>query len=276
LLETSPQGCDPTAVESYVKKIPQAEFISSPQSDDGVSQAASRTPQLRAAFIKLLKKPETTAAPQAAALKDLPLVEIPATGPRGDTLAVILSGDGGWASIDRQLGNTLSRRGVSVIGLNSLKYFWARRTPEGAGQDLERILSYYFAAWKKDKVLLIGYSLGADVLPFMANRLSPQTLSRVQLIALLGLGRRVDFEFHLTNWFWDSPTTTARPVLPEVKKLRGTKTLCFYGNEERDTLCKDLTPSLATIIPLKGGHHFDGDYQAIAETILQEANTTVK
>jgi type IV secretory pathway VirJ component len=110
----------------------------------------------------------------------------------------------------------------------------------------------------------------------MANRLSRQVLSRVQLVALLGPGHRVDFEFHLTNWFWDSPTKTAHPVLPEVEKLRGTKVLCFYGDEERDTLCKDLAPSLTTVIRLQGGHHFDGDYRTIAETILQEANKTAK
>jgi len=268
----SDQVCNATAVETYVKQIPQAEFLQLPQTDDGFSQAANWTPQLRAAFTKLLKKPEAIRAIQAEAVKDLPLVEIPVTGPGGDTLAVILSGDGGWASIDRELGNTLASRGISVVGLNSLKYFWARRTPEGAAQDLERMLRYYLAAWNKDKALLIGYSLGADVLPFMANRLSRQALSHVQLVALLGPGHRVDFEFHLTNWFWDSPTKTARLVLPEVEKLQGTKTLCFYGEEERDTLCKDLAPSLATVIRLKGGHHFDEDYRAIADTILQDAN----
>ena len=38
-----------------------------------------------------------------------------------------------------------------------------------------------------DKVVLIGYSLGADVLPFMASRLKPDLVNRVVLIALLGI-----------------------------------------------------------------------------------------
>jgi type IV secretory pathway VirJ component len=255
-------------VEAFVKQVRQAEFLLLLQAEYGFSQPAAWTPQLRAAFTKLLEKPKAIQAPRADAVKDLPLVEIPAAGPGGDTLAVILSGDGGWASLDRELGNTLAAGGVPVVGLNSLKYFWIHRTPEGAAQDLEQILRYYLAAWKKDKALLIGYSLGAGVLPFMANRLSRQTLSRTQLVALLGPGHRVDFEFHLTNWFWDSPTKTARPVLPEVEKLRGTKVFCFYGDEERDTLCKDVDAGLAIGIRLQGGHHFDGNYEALAEAIL--------
>jgi type IV secretory pathway VirJ component len=58
--------------------------------------------------------------------------------------------------------------------------------------------------------------------------------------------------------------------------LRGTKVLCFYGSEEADSLCKDLAPSLAKAILLKGGHHFDGNYQAMAGTILREANVTTQ
>jgi type IV secretory pathway VirJ component len=84
----------------------------------------------------------------------------------------------------------------------------------------------------------------------------------------------VDVEFHLTDWFWDSPTTTALPVLPEVEKLGRTKVLCFYGDEEKDSLCKDLDAGLAKGIRLKGGHHFDGDYAALAQIILQEAGDT--
>jgi len=264
--------CDATAVAAYVQHVPQAEFLLLQQVDRRFSRAENWVPQLREAFTTLLEKPEAIRPPQAEAVKDLPLVEVSATGPPGDTLAVILSGDGGWASIDRDLGNTLAGQGVAVVGLNSLKYFWTRRTPEEATKDLERILRYYLAAWNKSKVLLIGYSRGADVLPFMANRLPRDILARVQMVALLGPSHAVDFQFHLTDWLGDSPAKTARPVLPEVEKLKGTKVLCFYGDEERDTLCKDLAPSLATVIRLKGGHHFDGDYQALAATILQEAS----
>ena len=48
-----------------------------------------------------------------------------------DYFAVIISGDGGWASIDRQIGNDLADKGVQVVGLNALKYFWTRKVRPG-------------------------------------------------------------------------------------------------------------------------------------------------
>ena len=56
-------------------------------------------------------------------LKDLPLMEVHAKGAGHRIFAFIVSGDGGWAKIDRELAHTLSDNGTSVVGLNSLKYF---------------------------------------------------------------------------------------------------------------------------------------------------------
>jgi type IV secretory pathway VirJ component len=156
-----------------------------------------------------------------------------------------------------------------VVGFNSLQYFWTPRTPDGAAKDLERILQHYLAAWKKEEAILIGYSQGADVLPFMTNRLPQDILAKVPLVALVGLGHTVNFEFHLTEWLHASPGKKALPILPEVKKLKGMKVLCFFGEQEKDTLCRDLDRDLATAVSMPGAHHFGGDYDAIADTILK-------
>lgn len=268
------QICSATTVEAFTAQVNRGMFILVPQVGHDFSSSRAWLPQFQQAVAHLLEA--TTPASQSDALANLPLVEVPDTGPATDTLAVILSGDGGWASIDRELGTTLASHGVPVVGLNSLKYFWTRRTPDGAAKDLERILYHYLTEWKKDKALLIGYSLGADVLPFMANRLPQELLTQTPVVALLGPARTVDFEFHLTDWVTDSARKTAQPVLPEVEKLRGTKVLCFYGSEEADSLCRDLAPSLARGVLLKGGHHFDGNYQALAGTILRAANVALR
>jgi type IV secretory pathway VirJ component len=126
------------------------------------------------------------------------------------------------------------------------------------------------SAWDKKSTILIGYSLGADVLPFLVNRISPETLNRVKLISLLGLEPSVDFEFHLTDWLGLPNKNPSHPVLPEVEKLKGKNILCFYGDDEGDSLCKKLDQSLARVVMLKGGHHFGGDYRTIAEEILKE------
>ena len=205
------------------------------------------------------------------AVQDLPLVEVPAKGgAAGELMAVIISGDGGWAGIDRDVAGALSAKGIPVVGLNSLQYFWSARTPDGTAKDLERILRHYLAAWNRPQALLIGYSLGADVLPFAASRLPADVLSKVKLIALLGPSTKAAFEFHVSDWLGGG--SAGQPVLPEVKKLAGhPPVLCLHGAKEKDSLCPELTPALGKSVELPGAHHFGGNYEELAALILKEA-----
>src|SRR6266852_4136244 len=95
----------------------------------------------------------------------LPLVEVPATSGASDTLVVFVSGDGGWAAIDKAISRVLADHGMPVVGLNALQYFWTKRTPESAARDLQTIIDTHLGQWKKSRVVVVGYSRGADVLP---------------------------------------------------------------------------------------------------------------
>jgi type IV secretory pathway VirJ component len=110
--------------------------------------------------------------------------------------------------------------------------------------------------------------LGADVLPFAANRLTADLMKRVDLLVFLGPSRTVDFEFHLTDWFRSTKRPTDLPVLPEIEKLRGVRMLAFYGDDETDSLGPMLDPSLAKVIRLKGGHRIGGNYSPVLADIL--------
>src|SRR5438093_10410180 len=112
-----------------------------------------------------------TAASASTAPKKLPLVEVLSTRGSSDTFVVFVSGDGGWAAIDKSIAATLADSGMPVVGLNALQYFWKKKTPEEAARDLESIITAYSTKWNKPRVLLIGYSRGADVLPAMIHRL---------------------------------------------------------------------------------------------------------
>ena len=74
-------------------------------------------------------------------------------------MAVVISGDGGWAGLDKEVAGALAAKGIPVVGVNSLQYFWTARTPDGIARDLERILRRYLALWNRQEVMLIGYSL---------------------------------------------------------------------------------------------------------------------
>ena len=271
---TTDQVCDATAVGEYVKQVDNAELVMLPKVGHGFAVQKNWLPQFREAFIRLVK--EDTAAKRSgdpgSKVSDLPLVELPAQGQATDVLAVILSGDGGWASIDREIGTSLATKGIAVVGLNTLKYFWTGRSPDMAGKDLERILRHYLPTWKCQMAILIGYSLGADVLPFMAGRLPEDLQQQVMAVALLGPGKTANFDFHLSDWLGGG-SRPGLPLEPELARLKGMRLLCLYGKEEQDSLCPVLAPgnSQTKIFPLSGGHHFDGDYEKLAVLILTEA-----
>jgi len=119
---------------------------------------------------------------------------------------------------------------------------------------------------------LIGYSQGADVLPFIINRLPAETRARVALGAVMGLSEHAQFEFHLGNWVGDSGQGLA--TLPEMLKTAPTPMLCIYGATEKDTLCPKLDPQKVRLVQLQGGHHFGGDYQRLAHEILSAAQNS--
>ncbi len=203
-----------------------------------------------------------------ASLGDLPLVEVPAAAeaPASDMVAIMLSGDGGWAGLDQGVAAEVTARGIPVVGLDSLRYFWTARTPAGIAADLDRMIRYYLPYFRKQHVILIGYSQGADVLPFAVNRLPAAARADLALVALLGISPHALFEFHLSSWLADSDSGPATG--PELKALGRTPLVCIYGADEDDSPCRTLDPKSAKVVRLTGGHHFDGNYAGLADTVL--------
>ena len=116
----------------------------------------------------------------------------------------------------------------------------------------------------RSRMLVTGASSGIGR---ALAELAARSGARVMLVGLLGLSRTAGFEFHVAEWL-GSTASDERPVAPELDKLRGTPLLCMYGSDEDDSPCPKLDPRLVTAVELGGGHHFGGDYRALARRIL--------
>ncbi|HEY8206635.1 MAG TPA: AcvB/VirJ family lysyl-phosphatidylglycerol hydrolase [Myxococcaceae bacterium] len=203
-------------------------------------------------------------------VSDLPLVEAVVPSGPGEAFAVMLSGDGGWAGIDRRLAEEVGRGkyGVPVVGMDSLQYFWKAKTPEQTAKDVSRVIRHYAAAWKRGTVVMLGYSRGADVLPATVNRLDPDARARVKLLGLVAPEKLAEFEVHVTDFVASSEVGT--PIAPEVRKLGGTPLMCIFGDQEaNESLCpviRSLPGVSAEKLP--GGHHFGGSYHLVAGAIV--------
>jgi type IV secretory pathway VirJ component len=210
-------------------------------------------------------------AGQAPAMEPaaMPITELPVAA-RGDTLAIFYSGDGGWAEIDKGVSQALASSGLPVVGVDSLRYFWRRRTPEEAAHDLEAVMRRYSAQWGRTRFVLVGFSFGAGALPPIAQRLPEDLRSKVRLVALIGMGARGDLKFHLNGWMGQQPSD-GYPIAPAVESLKDLPVACFYGDKEHADACPTLEVAGVRKTALRGDHHFGGDYIQVATAVRRAA-----
>ena len=261
--------CNARTAQTFASAVYGSELVLLPRTGHNITGEKSWLPEYLKAYNKLTARRIAATPPAPISLIDLPVVEVPGKG-SGDTFAILLSGDGGWAGIDKDVSAAMAAKGIPVAGFDTLRYFWNKRTPEGLTADLDRMLRYYAAHWKKSRAILIGYSQGANVLPFAVNRLPKDTRAMVAHTVLMGLGGLASFEFHLGNWFGGQ--AGGIPILPEALKLDGETTLCIYGEDEKDSLCPQIPSGHVQPLALPGGHHFDKDYDKLAEIILRRSS----
>lgn len=212
--------------------------------------------------------PPPPAAAADDALRDLPLTVVAGRGGAAGTLAVLLTGDGGWAPLDRQIADSLSAHGITVVALNSRSYFSRQRDPAGASADLARVMRRYTETSGSHRVVLVGYSRGADVLPFLVTRLPPEVASQVVLVVLIGPAHNANFKFHLIDLVSNHARKDDLATVPEIERLAPLPVLCVYGSDEKDSACPLVPPGTVHAVEMPGGHHFDGRYGEIARHVL--------
>jgi type IV secretory pathway VirJ component len=257
--------CSPRAADEFAAQVAGGEVVRLPLVGHGFSVERNWMPQFRAAYARLAARAETSPA-RPPEIGDLPVSEVRSQG-RSEELALLVSGDGGWAGLDQELAARLAANGVPTVGLNSLKYFWRQRTPDETARDVARLMRHYLAAWDKQRVILVGYSFGADVLPFVVNRLPAELRARVASVSLLGIDSNASFEVSIADWVGSSGG--GPPTRPEVAGLSELPVLCIYGEGESDSICPGLAAGARLAREQVGrGHHFSGEYATLADRIL--------
>src|SRR4029078_10470283 len=90
---------------------------------------------------------------------------------------------------------------------------------------------------------------------------------RVAGLVLLAPGPRATFEVGPLDWI--GLTGESGLSVPEaLASGRHPPALCLPPSGSGETGCPDKAPGVETV-PLSGGHHFGGDFGALAEQILR-------
>jgi len=183
-------------------------------------------------------------------------------------LIFYISGDGGFNRFSTSFMQSLNKEGYAVIGLNAKDYFWNKRKPQEAASAIEDAINGSNREWKKKNIVLIGYSFGADVGPFILNHFSAALSSKVSRLILLSPSSKTDFEIHVLQMLgWGKNQGESVPA--EVNKISRPVTI-IVGDDEDEFPFHELTIKNKQVIKMPGGHHYDGDVGALCKQIVQQ------
>jgi type IV secretory pathway VirJ component len=197
------------------------------------------------------------------ATENMPLIENHSEGKSG-YYVILLSGNGGWRDLDKSLTAYLNSKNVSVLGLNTKQYLLSEKKPEQIAFDLETLMDRYDIQWKHDKVVLIGYSMGAEILPFIVNRMNERYTKRIQNIILIGQWQKATFKVKLADYFYE--VNEGEEIYPELLKVKHINTYIVCDDNEY-ALCLKPIDGIVDHDVLPGGHHFGGDYDSLSKLI---------
>lgn len=196
----------------------------------------------------------------------LPLIIYHSSKPFTSKLVILLSGDGGWMDFNNQLAVHFSKQGFNAIGFNCRTYFWHQRTPEQIAEDFSQFVRKYSKQWKSKHIILSGYSFGADVVPFLYNRLPEDLKNKVTAIQLLSPFLSTDFKVHISDLFNQGKDDRTYKVSSEIEKIE-IPIYCFYGEQEEPKSLATINKKKFILRILPGDHRYIDGYNEIVASV---------
>ncbi len=264
------QVCAPEATAAFVKVIPSAHLVSLEKVGHGFSVPSRWSKAFDDAVATLLEPESLFGTPVKTSHERFDELDLPleVTWPEGAReVVVFVSGDGGWADLDRTVASGLAARGIAVVGWNALKYFWKAKSPERFRTDLERLVG---SIPDGVKVFAGGYSFGAEAVPVaLAASALPGSgaLSRIAGLVLLEPGPYATFEISPLDWIRNGDGPTEHPVAASLARLGGLPIFCIDGAADKDSGCHATGATGLVHEELPGGHHFGGAFEKVAQRI---------
>jgi type IV secretory pathway VirJ component len=206
------------------------------------------------------------ATPSWVNAQEGPLQVLPANGQAGNTLVFYIGGDGGWNSFSQELCNGWVKKGYPVVVLDSRKYFWVKKTPEQAATDLGAWIKNYQASLHCNSVILVGYSFGADVLPFMFNRLDVSQKTNVRYIGLISPSGATDLEVKISGML--GMGAGKLDVRKEVSLVNTTPVKIILSEEGKGAQPYTAGGKLIKPIIIPGGHHYKGHIALLSKYMI--------
>ncbi len=181
-------------------------------------------------------------------------------------LIFYISGDGGMNKFSTSLLKSINAKGYSIVALDARNYFWNKKAPQQAANDISSAINQYLNKWQRKNFIIIGYSFGADVLPFIYNRFSKEVQQKTNQLVLLSPSTKTDFEIHVSG-ILGLKSDKGENVPAEINKL--TKpVLLVFGKGEDDFPLNQVVIKNKQVLIMPGGHHYDSDTGYLSNELL--------
>jgi type IV secretory pathway VirJ component len=197
-------------------------------------------------------------------LSDLPLLKFEARKNQKNYFLIFIPGDGGWRDVIDYISKNFAKNGINVVGLNTIPYFSKTKSPQQVAKDLKRIIRNFSSVWKKDSVILGGYSFGAEIMPYVYNQLDSVTKRKVIKILMLAPSNMADFKVSPIYFY---STAKSKPVIPEMQKI-DPGMFIIYCDHYKETICKSLPHnSPYEVIRINYRHLFVGHFRDVSDAL---------
>jgi type IV secretory pathway VirJ component len=195
--------------------------------------------------------------------KNIPLIEARSKGNK-EYCVILLSGNGGWKKLVQSVTHYLNYENVSVLGINTKQYLLSEKKPVQIACDLEALMDRYSIKWGHDTVVFIGYSMGAEILPFAVNCMGETYREKIQDVILIGPWQKATFKVNLADYFYE--VNKGADIYSELKKMKKINSYIICDDNDI-SICHKNLDGVADHDMLAGGHHFGGDYITLSKMI---------
>ena len=165
----------------------------------------------------------------------------PRPAPAG-TPVLFYSGEWGWRPLQQDAASSLAASGRHVLGIDSPEYFGKTIPQDLLAAEFERFRGFLNerAGRPKDApVILVGFAAGAEIIPYLLNRVSPGSARGVVLIAPDRKGAsvfRVSIQLRM-----DSPPDETFDVEAELRRMAPVPVVLMEGSLDPHSEAKAMS-----------------------------------
>ncbi len=183
----------------------------------------------------------------------------PAKTPPAGTPVVFFGGEWGWKPLQQDAASHLAAEGRFVLGVDSSAYFTAVMKQEIMATEFGLFRSYVngrAGRAKEQPVILVGFAAGADIIPYMLNRIGQAGVRGIVLLAPPRTGAtifRVSMQLKMS-----SPPEESFDMEEELRRLPLIPVVFMDGTLDDRSAAKALSEVVRgphRYAPVVGGDH---------------------